>query len=111
MNFNVKINNKEHFIPLKLLEQIVSESDIKKLTIEEEQSELYFDTYNGSGKIYFKNGNVYEGYVKYGILNSVEDPNKAPGILKFNNGTIYEGDIKDNTITGVGKYIFNTGAT
>lgn len=106
---NIKINNKESFIPVKLLDSVIKECDVRKIVIEEEQSELYFETYSGLGKIYFKNNNVYEGNVKYGILESGEDG--RPGTMVFNNGTKYEGEIHNNQITGKGFYTFPTGST
>jgi hypothetical protein len=106
---SVKMNYKESFVPYNLLEHIIKETDVEKLTIEEEQSELYFETLAGVGKIFFKNNSVYEGNVRYGVLESGEDPRQS-SIITFPNGTKYEGEIHNNQITGKGVYNFNTGS-
>jgi len=103
----IKITNKEAYIPLKLMENIIKSSDIKTVVIEEEQSELCFDTFNGSGKIVFNSNGIYEGNVKYGILDSAG----KTSILTFPDGTKYEGEIHNNHLTGIGTYVFNSGAT
>ncbi len=129
---NIKINNQNAFIPYKLIENIIKETNVEKITIEEEQSELYYETLSGLGKIFFKNNSIYEGHVKYGILDSADDqtsPNHNPNYLNTNtsnseheptetknkitfaNGTTYIGDIRNNTLTGKGEYQFNTGST
>lgn len=105
---NIKINNKEAFIPFNLIENILRETDVEKVTIEEEQSELYYETLTGYGKLFFKNNSAYEGNVRFGILDSGEE-NKKSSIV-FANGTKYEGEIRNNQITGVGQYTFNTGS-
>ena len=106
---SVKLNHKDLFVPFNLLEHIIKETDVEKLTIEEEQSELYFETLAGYGKIFFKNSSVYEGNVRYGILDSGEGG--RPSVIVFPNGTKYEGDIRNNQITGKGSYTFNSGST
>ena len=98
-----KISNKDNFIPLNLLINVIKEHNIKKIAVEEEESELYFETIHGQGKIYFKNGNIYEGNVRYGILQSETD---IPSIMKFTDGTEYIGDMENNKISGKGMYIF-----
>lgn len=102
----IKITNKEAYIPLKLMENIIKSTDIKTVVIEEEQSELCFDTLNGTGKIIFNTNGVYEGTVKYGILDSVG----KNSTLTFADGTKYEGEIRNNQLTGTGTYYFNTGS-
>lgn len=109
LHHNIKISNKESFIPVKLLDTVIKECDVRKIVIEEEQSELYFETYSGLGKILFKNNNIYEGSVRYGILESGNEGRM--GSMVFNNGTKYEGEIHNNQISGKGLYNFPSGST
>ena len=109
MKKSVKLNNKEQFVPFNLLEHIIKETDVEKLTIEEEQSELYFETLAGTGKIFFKNNSIYEGNVKFGLLDSGEEGKVS--LITFPNGTKYMGEIRNNQITGKGAYTFNSGST
>lgn len=106
-NETIKISPKDSFIPLTLLSKIVLESNIKIKTIEESDSELFFETYHGKGFIKFKNGSEYEGKVKYGIMQSSP---KTKSSMKFKNGTIYIGEMSDNKITGDGQYTFSEGS-
>ena len=50
-----KITKNEQFLSIKLLEQLIKETDIPKEMTEEENSELWFDTLTGRGKLYFEN--------------------------------------------------------
>jgi hypothetical protein len=106
---SVKMNYKDPFVPYNLLEHIIKETDVEKLTIEEEQSELYFETLAGYGKVFFKNNSIYEGNVRFGVLESGEDQ-RSVSIITFPNGTKYEGEIHNNQIAGKGTYYFNTGS-
>jgi hypothetical protein len=108
MKKSVKMNYKESFVPFNLLEHIIKETDIEKLTIEEEQSELYFETISGNGMVFFKNSSLYEGNMKFGILESGEEGRSSS--LTFPNGTKYVGEIHNNQIIGKGSYNFNTGS-
>lgn len=103
-----KISDKENFYSYKIVENIVKETDVKVEVVEEQHSELWFETLNGQGKIFFGNNNVYQGNVKFGILDSDQDGNQST--LIFADGTKYEGDIKNNRLTGKGKYTFPSGA-
>jgi hypothetical protein len=98
----MKVSCKDKFLPYSILEHIVKETDIPKLTIEEDQSELIMDTLHGNGKIIFKNNNVYEGDLKYGILES-----KNAKIYFEKDGITYEGEITNNQINGKGTYTFS----
>src|SRR5688572_6438655 len=101
------LKNGEPFISLPLIENIIKESElIQKVPIEEEQSELYYETLLGTGKIIFKNGSVYQGNVKYGILES----EGKTSTLIFPNGTKYEGEIHSNQLSGKGIYNFSSGS-
>jgi hypothetical protein len=108
---NMKIANNDAFIPFNLIENIIKETDIEKVTIEEEQSELYYETLSGNGRIFFKNNCNYEGNVRYGILDSGEESTGKKSIIIFSDGTKYEGTIRNNQITGKGEYTFNTNST
>ena len=103
----LKINEK--YIPYKLIEESISQTDLKKETVEEHSTNLFYETLSGKGKLFLKSGFLYYGPVKYGIL-TCEDPNDQCEI-KFPDGTIYVGQIKNNEITGEGKYYFPTGTT
>ena len=50
-----KITKNEQCLSIKLLEQLIKETDIPKEMIEEENSELWFDTLTGKKKLYFEN--------------------------------------------------------
>ena len=102
-----RLKEKERYIPYKLIESSILETDLKKETVEERATNLFYETLSGKGKLFFKNGFLYYGPVKYGILTS-EGTNEQCEI-KFPDGTIYVGQIKNNEITGTGKYYFPTG--
>ena len=106
---NFKLNRDDIFISLPLLNNIISSTTINKAVVEENFSELWYETFHGYGKITFKNNITYEGSLKYGILDN-EDPD-SPCTLCFPDGTKYEGTIKNNRITGEGTYTFTNGAT
>jgi len=108
MNKYIKVTNKDIYVPQKLLEHIIKETDVMPITIEEEQSEIFFGSLSGLGKIIFKNKTVYEGNVKYGILESGDE--KRSCTLTFPNQTKYDGHIKQNQITGYGTYTFGSGS-
>jgi hypothetical protein len=96
-----KISYDELFVPYSMMENNIKETDIPKITIEEQNSELIMEVLHGTGKIIFKNGDIYEGSVRNGILDSVN----AKFTFK-NSGIIYQGTLKDNTITGKGNFTF-----
>ena len=104
-----KLKQKEKFISSQILTNIIKSTDIPKAVVEETTSELWYETLNGQGKIIFKNNVTYEGYLKYGILNT-EDP-ENPCTIKFPDGTTYVGTIINNEITGEGTYTFEDGST
>jgi hypothetical protein len=98
---NKKVSSKEKFLPFSMMEHVVHETDIPRIPIEEDQSELLMETLHGKGKIVFKNNNTYEGDLKYGILES-----KEAKIVFDKEGIVYQGEIKNNQINGKGQYIF-----
>ena len=106
---NYKLHPTDSFITVPLLNNIISSTTVKKAVIEENTSELWYETLHGYGKITFKNNITYEGSLKYGILNN-EDPDN-PSTICFPDGTKYVGTIKNNRITGEGTYTFNNGTT
>ena len=106
---NYKLHPTDSFITVPLLNNIISSTTVKKAVIEENTSELWYETLHGYGKITFKNNITYEGSLRYGILNN-EDPDN-PSTICFPDGTKYVGTIKDNHITGEGTYTFNNGTT
>ena len=44
MNKYMKVTSKDVYIPQKLLDNIVKETDVMPITIEEEQSEIFFSS-------------------------------------------------------------------
>ena len=102
-----RLKAKEKYIPYKLIEDTIAQTDLKKETVEEYCTNLFYETLSGKGKLFLKSGFLYYGPVKYGILTT-EDTNEQCEI-KFPDGTIYVGEIKNNEITGNGKYYFPTG--
>jgi hypothetical protein len=96
-----KISCKEKFLPYSVLEQIVKESTIPKIPLEEDQSELIMETLHGKGRVVFKNNNIYEGELKYGILDCPDAK-----ITFDKEGIIYQGQIQNNQINGRGTYTF-----
>ena len=96
-----KISYDELFVPYSMMENNIKETDIPRITIEEQHSELIMEVLHGTGKIIFKNGDIYEGSVRHGILDSVN----AKFTFK-NSGIIYQGSVKNNTLTGKGNFTF-----
>lgn len=100
---SIKIKKNEKFIPIQILKNIIKSTTVPEQTIDEEDSELFFTTLHGIGKILFFNGNEYEGNVKYGVMNSLDN---LPSKLTFSDGTVYIGNVINNTIDGEGTYTF-----
>ena len=105
---NFKLSKKEKFIHSKLLDTLITDSDIPKAVVEELYSELWYETLHGEGKISFKNNIQYSGHLKYGLLESTSE---TPSTLTFPNGTAYTGTMRANQITGKGTYSFPNGST
>ena len=104
-----KIKNDQKFLSYNLLKQMIIKSDITKSIIEEMNSELWYETLSGSGKIFFENNLKFIGHIKNGMLES--GSSKESCTLIFPDGTKYEGEIHNNKISGIGKFTFPTGAT
>lgn len=98
----------ETYISRDLLNPHITHITIPKAIIEEENSELWAYSYNGCGKITFKNGAIYSGSMSYGVMSSEKDPRGCT--ITFLNGTIYDGEIKNNQLIGKGTYSFPSGA-
>lgn len=92
-----KITKNEQFLSIKLLKQLIKETDIPKEMIEEENSELWFDTLTGRGKLYFENNIQYLGNVKFGLFESGETNDTSQ--ITFTDGTKYEGEVHNNQLT------------
>ena len=103
-----KIQKNEKYIPIQILENLIESSTVSKAYLEEDSSELWYESKNGNGKTVFRNNITYEGFLKYGILNN-ENP-KEPCTINFPDGTIYIGTVINNELTGEGKYIFDDGS-
>ena len=103
-----KIKDNQKYLPYKLLEQIIKETDVSKKIIEETNSELWYETLTGLGKILFNNNVTYYGSVNNGVLDSGSKTQTCT--LLFADGTKYEGEIHNNKLTGKGKFIFPTKA-
>ena len=104
-----KITKNDQFLSIKLLEQLIKETDIPKEMIEEENSELWFETLTGKGKLFFENNIHYIGNVKFGLFESGNPGEIAE--ISFTDGTKYEGEVHNNQLTGKGTFYFPTGAT
>ena len=109
VNTTKYLKENEKYIPYKLIEDSISFTDLKKQTVEERSTNLFYETLSGKGKLFLKNGFLYYGPVKYGILTCDEPSDESE--IKFPDGTIYVGQIKNNEITGQGKYFFPNGTT
>jgi len=104
-----KIQKNEKYIPTQILENIIESTNVSKAFLEEDYSELWYESKNGKGKTVFRNNITYEGFLKFGILNN-ENP-EEPCKINFPDGTIYTGTVINNELTGEGKYIFDDGST
>ena len=103
-----RLKENEKYIPYSLIKDCISETNLRTETIEENSTNLFYETISGQGKLFLKSGFLYYGPVKYGILTTENTDEQCE--IKFPDGTIYVGEIKDNQITGTGKYYFPTGA-
>ena len=98
----------EQYISRKIFDNITKSCTFPPLAIEEINSELWCYSYNGYGKVTFKDGSVYTGGTKYGILTNEIDKSRPCEIL-FSDGEKYIGEIRDNVLCGEGKIIFPSG--
>ena len=115
-----KLKEGDKYLSYHILKAILQETDVPKKVVEEKNSELFYETLSGKGKILFSNSMKYYGPVKNGLLETKEDKDKEKEkdkdkkketcIILFSDGTKYEGEIHSNKISGEGKYYFPTGA-
>ena len=113
-----KLKEGDKYLSYHILKAILQETDVPKKVIEEKNSELFYETLSGKGKIIFSNSMKYYGPVKNGLLETKEDnikdkdkdKKKESCIILFSDGTKYEGEIHSNKISGEGKYYFPSGA-
>ncbi len=103
-----KVPFNTEYISNHIINDIVKSTTFPIQAIEEENSELWTNTYNGYGKMTFQEGGVLTGRIKYGVLSTEGDQRVCT--ITFPNGTLYEGEIKDNQIIGKGSYTFPSGA-
>lgn len=54
--------------------------------------------YHGQGTCEFRDGHVYKGDLKHGLLHTKN------GSFTWVDGTVYKGEFTANEITGFGKY-------
>ena len=107
-----KLKEGEEYLSYHILKSILQETNVPKKLIEEKNSELFYETLTGKGKVIFSNSLKYFGPVKNGLLETgLRDPDKKDlCIILFPDGTKYEGEIHSNKISGEGKYYFPSGA-
>lgn len=89
---SLKFNSNEEFIPYSILERNIIEHDVPYVNIDEKDTDIFYLTIHGYGIINFNNGMIYNGNVKYGIL----DADLCQ--IRFDNNTIYRGSIKNNQL-------------
>ena len=102
-----KISSTTPFLSNRLLSEIITKSTIPKTIIEEENTELYYETLTGVGEIIFKNNISYKGALLNGLLDST---NENSSTISFPDGTSYIGEVKESEISGEGKFYFPTGS-
>ena len=109
-----KLKKDDKYLSYHILKAILQETNVPKKVIEEKNSELFYETLTGKGKVIFSNSLKYYGPVKNGLLETgIQSPEKEEKdlcIIVFPDGTKYEGEIHSNKISGEGKYYFPSGA-
>ena len=98
----------EQYISRDIFNYITKSCTFPPIAIEEVNSELWCYSYDGYGKVTFKDGSVYTGGAKFGILTNEIDKTR-PCEIAFSDGTKYIGEIRNNILTGNGKIIFPSG--
>ena len=82
----------EQYISRKIFDNITKSCTFPPIAIEEINSELWCYSYDGYGKVTFKDGSVYTGGTKFGILTNEIDKSRPCEIL-FSDGEKYIGEI------------------
>ena len=110
-----KLTDSSYFLPYSLYGNILIETDIKTAIVDEQYSELWYETLHGQGIAKFKNF-IYKGNINFGILDSRiyslhgTHYTESESEITFNDGTFYKGTIHNNIIDGKGMFTFPTGA-
>jgi hypothetical protein len=113
-----KLKEGDKYLSYHILQAILQDTNVPKKIIEEKNSELFYETLTGKGRVIFSNSLKYYGPVKNGLLETdykekekgkeMEDQDLC--IIIFPDGTKYKGEIHSNKISGEGKYYFPSGA-
>ena len=98
----------EQYISRNIFDHITKACTFPPIAIEEINSELWCYSYDGYGKVTFKDGSVYTGGTKFGILTNEIDKSRPCEIL-FSDGEKYIGEISNNILCGKGQIIFPSG--
>ena len=98
----------EQYISRNIFDHITKACTFPPIAIEEINSELWCYSYDGYGKVTFKDGSVYTGGTKFGILTNEIDKTRPCEIL-FSDGEKYIGEISNNILCGKGQIIFPSG--
>ena len=98
----------EQYISRDIFNYITKSCTFPPIAIEEMNSELWCYSYDGYGKVTFKDGSVYTGGAKFGILTNEIDKSRPCEIL-FSDGTKYVGEVRNNILTGKGTITFPSG--
>ena len=111
-----KLKEGDKYLSYPILKAILQDTTVPIKVIEEKNSELFYETLTGKGRVIFSNSLKYFGPVKNGLLETgpqdkeKDKEKKEKCIILFPDGTKYEGEIHSNQITGEGKYYFPSGA-
>ena len=105
-----KLKEGDKYLSYPILKAILQDTTVPIKVIEEKNSELFYETLTGKGRVIFSNSLKYFGPVKNGLLETGYQERRDKCIIIFPDGTKYEGDIHSNRITGEGKYYFPSGA-
>ena len=98
----------EQYISREMFNYLTKSCTFPPIAIEEINSDLWCYSYDGYGKVTFKDGSVYTGGTKFGILTNEIDKSRPCEIL-FSDGEKYVGEVKDNILTGKAKVTFPSG--
>ena len=98
----------EQYISRDIFNYITKSCTFPPIAIEEMNSELWCYSYDGYGKVTFKDGSVYTGGAKFGILTNEIDKSR-PSEINFSDGTKYVGEVRNNILAGKGKITFPSG--
>ena len=99
----------EQYISRDIFNYITKSCTFPPIAIEEMNSELWCYSYDGYGKVTFKDGSVYTGGAKFGILTNEIDKSR-PCEINFSDGTKYIGEVRNNILVGKGKITFPSGS-